>query len=72
MLPLTENRVATIWSDNEKNIDELLKLSDDDFLKKLQDYFGFRLGKLIKTEKRYSYPLKFLKAKEQIKNQAVG
>jgi 2-octaprenyl-6-methoxyphenol hydroxylase len=71
MLPLTDQRVATIWSGDEKYIDELLALSDADFLEKLQDYFGFRLGKLVKTEARYSYPLKFLKAKEQIKNRVI-
>ncbi len=71
MLPLTNQRAATIWSGEEKYIDELLKLSDGEFLEKLQTYFGYRLGKFIKTEQRFSYPLKFIKAKEQIKNRVV-
>ncbi|HSW68719.1 MAG TPA: FAD-dependent monooxygenase [Gammaproteobacteria bacterium] len=71
MLPLTRQRAATIWSGDEKYIDELLKLSDEDFLKKLQEHFGYRLGKFIKTQQRFSYPLKFIKAKQQVKNRVI-
>lgn len=71
MLPLTEQRAATIWSGDEKYIDELLKLSDEDFVALLQKNFGFRLGKFIQTQQRFSYPLKFIKAQEQIKDRVV-
>ncbi len=71
MLPLTEQRVATIWSGDEKYIDELLKLSDADFLNLLQKNFGYRLGKLTKTQQRFSYPLKFIKAKQQIHGNTI-
>jgi len=71
MLPLTGNRVATIWSGDEKEINEFLKLSDSDFLNTLQEQFGYRLGKLIKTHARFSYPLKFIKAKENIKDRVI-
>lgn len=71
MLPLTQQRAATIWSGDEKFIDELLKLSDEDFLATLQENFGFRLGKFLKTEQRFSYPLTFIQAKEQIKDRVI-
>lgn len=71
MLPLTGERAATIWSGDEKEIDELLKLSDADFLNALQKQFGYRLGKLIKTHARFSYPLKFIKAKEHMKERVI-
>ncbi|HSW93888.1 MAG TPA: FAD-dependent monooxygenase [Gammaproteobacteria bacterium] len=71
MLPLTDQRAATIWSGNEKQIDELLALSDDDFLAMLQKTFGFRLGKLMKTHSRFSYPLKYVRVKNPIKNRVL-
>lgn len=71
MLPLTEQCAATIWSGDEKYIDELLKLSDQDFLEILQNTFGFRLGKLLKTQQRFSYPLRFIRAKQQIKDRVI-
>ncbi|MEO8402089.1 MAG: FAD-dependent monooxygenase [Gammaproteobacteria bacterium] len=71
MLPLADQTVATIWSSNEKNSDALLQLSDDEFLEQLQQQFGYRLGHLIKIRERFVYPLKFVKAKEQINQRVV-
>lgn len=71
MLPLTGLRAATIWSGKENDIDALLNLSDADFLQRLQQYFGFRLGPLQKTEQRFSYPIKLIKAKQQIKHRVI-
>jgi len=71
MLPLTGLRVATIWSGKENDIDALLKLSDADFLQQLQHHFGYRLGQLQKTEQRFSYAIKLVKAKEQIKHRVM-
>ncbi|MDR3491046.1 MAG: FAD-dependent monooxygenase [Gammaproteobacteria bacterium] len=71
MLPLTEQRVATIWTDENKVIDDLMKLTDAEFLKTLQKQFGYRLGRLLKTELRLVYPLKMITAKEIIKERIV-
>jgi 2-octaprenyl-6-methoxyphenol hydroxylase len=58
MLPFGESRAATIWTAANEMISDLLKLDDDAFLKELQNKFGYRLGRLIKTGKRAIYPLK--------------
>ncbi len=58
MLPLKENRVATIWSDTAENISVLKALSDEEFLIQLQKSFGYRLGKLQKINQRFVFPLK--------------
>jgi 2-octaprenyl-6-methoxyphenol hydroxylase len=71
MLPLTANRVATIWSDQNDEIDKLLALSDEAFLQQLQTQFGYRLGKLKSIESRATYPLKFVKAQKQILNRIL-
>lgn len=71
MLPLVGNRAATIWSDQEATVKQLLQLSDDDFLHALQKQFGYRLGKLQKVQQRYSYPLKFIHAKHYVKGNVI-
>ncbi len=63
MLPLTDMKVATIWTAANDVIADLMKLSDQDFLQALQKYFGYRLGRLQGIGKRAIYPLKMIKAK---------
>jgi 2-octaprenyl-6-methoxyphenol hydroxylase len=62
MLPLTRQRAATIWTDKTAIIENLLALTEDEFTKQLQQQFGYRLGRFLKTEQRHFYPLKMLKA----------
>lgn len=71
MLPLMGQRVATIWSDNEENIARLMQFSDQEFLAHLQKHFGYRLGRLMNVQQRFTYPLKFIKAKEFIKHNVI-
>jgi 2-octaprenyl-6-methoxyphenol hydroxylase len=71
MLPLTNNRAATIWTASNTNITELMQLDNNAFLQKLQDSFGYRLGRFRKTEKRYTYPLHMIKAENQVKGRVI-
>jgi 2-octaprenyl-6-methoxyphenol hydroxylase len=70
MLPLKENRCATIWTDSTKTIQELLELDEAAFLAILQKQFGYRLGRFQAISKRYTYPLKMLTS-TQIHNARV-
>jgi 2-octaprenyl-6-methoxyphenol hydroxylase len=69
MLPLQDNKIATIWTAANDVIASLMKLSDQDFLQKLQQHFGYRLGRLESIGKRAIYPLKMIKAKYQREQQ---
>lgn len=71
MLPMTDNQVAMIWTEDNIFIKELLSLSDADFLTQLQKAFGYRLGKLISVGKRYTFPLKSFSAKETVKENVM-
>ena len=71
MLPLSENLTATIWSDSNANVAQLMQLDDADFLNHLQKIFGYRLGKLKSIGKRYTYPLQMTRAKQQIKQRVI-
>jgi len=64
MLPLTGNECATIWTANTKAQSQLMELSDEIFLQKLQHEFGYRLGRLQLTSKRHIFPLRMVRAKK--------
>lgn len=64
MLPMAEQRVATIWSDQNATIKKLMQLSDSEFLATLQTHFGYRLGRLCEISTRHVFPLHLILAKE--------
>ncbi|OGT61802.1 MAG: hypothetical protein A3F14_07085 [Gammaproteobacteria bacterium RIFCSPHIGHO2_12_FULL_43_28] len=66
MLPLPENECATIWTTEKNAATRLLQLSDDAFLNELQTEFGYRLGRLQAINKRHTYPLRMMRAKETL------
>lgn len=67
LLPLTEDRCALVWTVANDQVDSILSLTDSEFLDKLQERFGYRLGRFIKAGKRASFPLKAVFAKQQTK-----
>ena len=71
MLPLGDHECATIWSADTTKIQSLLKLSDQDFVKALQETFGYRLGSFANCAARYSYPLKQIRAKSMTKDRVL-
>lgn len=71
MLPLVDERVATIWTDDNHIIRNLLQQDDVAFLATLQKQFGYRLGRLKYIGKRYSYPLHMLRSKQTIQQRVV-
>lgn len=65
MLPMTDERISMVWTARDDQVDGLMSLSNEDFLQRLQDRFGYRLGKLETIGRRVSYPLKLRQAVEQ-------
>lgn len=68
MLPLSGQSVATIWTDKNERIKELMSLNDSDFISELQKHFGYRLGRFFNIHKRAVYPLQSIRAKTNGKN----
>ncbi len=68
MLPLKGKEVATIWTDKNARISELMQCHDEVFLENLQKEFGYRLGRLEQIKKRSVYPLLRLEAECHQKN----
>jgi 2-octaprenyl-6-methoxyphenol hydroxylase len=47
--------------------DELMGLDDGQFLSRLQERFGYRLGRFVKVGQRHAYALQLLQARESIR-----
>ncbi|MCJ8297946.1 MAG: 2-octaprenyl-6-methoxyphenyl hydroxylase [Pseudomonadales bacterium] len=71
LLPLLrqnkQHRCGLIWTVPEQQGDELLALSDREFISALQRRFGFRAGRFTHVGERFSYPLKLQRAQEQVR-----
>jgi len=62
MLPIADDRAAFVWMLSPGNAEDLLALSDEEFTERLQDTFGYRLGRFSKVGKRAAYPLALTRA----------
>ncbi|MFI4962885.1 MAG: 2-octaprenyl-6-methoxyphenyl hydroxylase, partial [Legionellales bacterium] len=57
LLPMKDAKMSLVWAMQPDEAQRLMLLSDVDFLKQLQEAFGYRLGRLVKIGRRFSYPL---------------
>ena len=71
LLPMSDNRCSLVWTVKTGDENNIISLSDDDFLAKLQERFGYRLGKLKHVGQRNSYPLKLMQADQPIQQRIV-
>jgi len=62
MLPLGKRRSSVVWTQKHADAEELVVLSDAEFRERLQQAFGFWLGKLTLTGPRHSFPLRLIRA----------
>ncbi|MCG7901917.1 2-octaprenyl-6-methoxyphenyl hydroxylase [Candidatus Thiodiazotropha endoloripes] len=68
LLPMTDDRLSMVWTAEDHQVAELMGLSDQAFLDRLQDRFGYRLGRLERLGKRVAYPLRLRQAEEQVRS----
>jgi 2-octaprenyl-6-methoxyphenol hydroxylase len=61
-LPISEGRSAIVWTLRPDAAQEALALCDADWLARLQEAFGFRLGRFTRVGRRQSYPLALTRA----------
>jgi 2-octaprenyl-6-methoxyphenol hydroxylase len=62
VLPLADARVGLIWTVASDQAAATLAWSDEEFLNRFQQHFGFRLGRLLKVGARHAYPLSLVRA----------
>ncbi|HEY4369281.1 MAG TPA: 2-octaprenyl-6-methoxyphenyl hydroxylase [Steroidobacteraceae bacterium] len=66
LLPMSEGRVGLIWTFAPEVAEEVAKLDDTSFLARLQQAFGFRLGRFTKVGTRQLYPLSLTRSDEHV------
>lgn len=54
---LCGRRWSLVWTARDGQVDELLALGDGEFLLRLQQRFGYRAGRFLRTSARQAYPL---------------
>jgi len=71
LLPCVEGRVGLVWTLAPQEAADTLALPDADFLARLQQAFGMRLGRFLSVGKRQSYSLALTRAEEQATDRVV-
>jgi 2-octaprenyl-6-methoxyphenol hydroxylase len=66
LLPLSDARMGLIWALAPEKATEMAKLADVDFLARLQEAFGFRVGRFTRVGARHLYPLTLTRSKEHV------
>ncbi len=71
LLPRVGNRCGFIWMNPSSVAEQHLMLSDEKFLERLQDAFGYRLGHFSNLSQRFSYPLSLLVSRQRVQPRIV-
>lgn len=76
MLPLVQltnesSRCSLVWTVSPEQAEAIVKLTDVEFQQTLEKAFGYWLGDIKHTGKRYVYPLSLVQAKEQVHHRMV-
>jgi 2-octaprenyl-6-methoxyphenol hydroxylase len=71
MLPMSEGRYSVVWTTGAGESAELLELDDAAFLARLQERFGYRLGRLGRLGRRVAYPLKLVLTRDPVRERLV-
>lgn len=65
------HRSALVWTLPPARARELSDCGEGDFLRELQDRFGYRLGRLKQVGERHEYPLSLVRSGEQVRQGVV-
>lgn len=71
LLPMTQGRCSLVWTQRETRVAEVQGWSDAEFLARLQDAFGYRLGRFLEVGRRQAYPLRLLRVLEFTQSRVV-
>jgi 2-octaprenyl-6-methoxyphenol hydroxylase len=66
LLPMSEGRMGLIWTLAPAEADALAQLPDAEFVARLQEAFGFRLGRFGKVGARQLYPLALTRSEDHV------
>ena len=66
-----ENRSALVWTLAPDQAEHLQACPAQEFLRALQDRFGYRLGRMLQVGERHCYPLSLIQSSEQVRQGVV-
>lgn len=62
---------ALVWTVGDGQLQDILGLSDTEFLARLQERFGHRLGRALRVGARSAYPLALVRARRQVQERVA-
>jgi 2-octaprenyl-6-methoxyphenol hydroxylase len=71
LVPLRDGSYTVVWARTPADAAQSLGATDEEFLKLLQQHFGWRAGKFIRAGRRASYPLKLTRADAAVAERTV-
>lgn len=63
LLPLSADRCSLVWTHGSQEAQTVAGWGEREFLRRLQDRFGYRLGRFSKVGRRQAYPLSLVRAR---------
>ena len=69
LLPMKDNLMSLVWC--VRHADELLQADENAFLTRLQQQFGWRLGRFQRCDQRFAYPLTLSRAAQHVQARTV-
>ena len=70
-LPLSNGQSSIVWSADEVLAGELMTLADDDFMERLSAALEYRLGRVVQTSPRASFPLSWHSAERWLQGRVL-
>ena len=67
LLPMPGNHCALVWTVRSQQAQKVMELGDAEFLARLQQRFGNRLGRFLRVGERHAYRLQLLRARESVR-----
>lgn len=71
LLPMSQGRSSLVWCHQQEQAGTIKSWDDETFIHKLQQAFGWRLGKITQAGTRFCYPLSLRKALNPISHRTV-
>lgn len=71
ILPMNGDRCWCVWAVAAEDVEDYMALSEEQFLARLQQQFGDRLGRFSRVGKRYVYPLARSRAEKHYRRRTV-
>ncbi len=71
LLPMSEGRCALVYTVQNEELDAIQALTDEQFLARVQQRFGWRLGRFTQVGKRSAYPLSHIRALETVRQRVA-